>query len=58
MSHRQFKAIIIRIFTGLEKRVEDMNETLNTKIRTNIAKIKDTTSEMRNTIDGMNSRME
>ena len=29
------KAVIIRILTGLEKRVEDMSETLNTEIRSN-----------------------
>lgn len=43
MSDRQFKAI--RIFTELEKRVEDMTETLNTQIRNNIAVIKSTTNQ-------------
>ena len=41
MLDREFKAMTIRILTGLEKRVEDMSETLNTKIRNNIAEIKD-----------------
>ena len=40
MSDREFKAVIIRILTGLEKRVEDMSDTLNTEIRNNIAEIK------------------
>ena len=31
----EFKLMIIRILTGLEKRVEDMSETLNTEIRNN-----------------------
>lgn len=31
MSDRKFKLLIIRILIGLEKRVEDMNETLNTE---------------------------
>ena len=31
--------MIIRIFAGLEKRVEDMKETLNTEIRNNIAEM-------------------
>ena len=35
-----FKALIIRILTGLEKRVEDMSETLNTEIKSNIAEMK------------------
>ena len=33
MSDREFKVIIIRILTGLEKRVEDMSETLNTETK-------------------------
>ena len=28
---RKFKAMIIRILTGLEERVEDMSDTLNTE---------------------------
>lgn len=28
-----FKAVIVSIFTGCGKRVEDMNKTLNTEIR-------------------------
>ena len=48
----------IRILTGLQKRVEDMNKTLNTTIRNNIVEIKGTINERRNTLDGMTSRME
>ena len=29
--------MIIRVLTGLQKRLEDMNEALNTEIRKNIA---------------------
>ena len=36
MPGRELKAMIIRTLTGLEKRVEDMSETLNTEIRNNI----------------------
>ena len=57
MPDREFKPKI-RILTGLEKRVEDMSETHNTEIRNNKAEIKDTINEMRDTPDGMNSRME
>ena len=42
----------------LEKRVEDMHETLNTKIMNNIIEIKGLISKMRNTLDGMNCRLE
>ena len=33
MPDSKFKAIIIRILTGLEKRVDNMSEILNTEIR-------------------------
>ena len=53
-----FKATIIRMLTGLEKRVEDVTETLNTKIRNNIGEIKGSINKMRNMLDGMNSKRE
>lgn len=49
--------MIIRILTELEKRVVDMCETINTQIRNNMVEIKDTVNGMRNTPNGMNSRM-
>lgn len=55
---RQFKEMIISMSTGFEKRVEDTSERLNRKIRNNMAEIKGTINERRNTLDGMNSRME
>jgi len=36
MPDGEFKVMIIRMLTGLEKRVEDMSETLNTEIRNKI----------------------
>ena len=36
---REFKVVIITIFTGLEERVKDMNETLNTQVRYNKAEV-------------------
>ena len=33
MTDREFKVMIINILTGLEKRVEDISETLNTEIK-------------------------
>jgi len=40
MPGRKFKASLIRMLTGLEKRVEDLSETLSTEIRNTIAEIK------------------
>ena len=54
----EFKAMIIRILTGLEKRVEEISETLNTKIRNDILEIKGPVNEMRNMLDGMDNRLE
>ena len=58
ITNRKFKAMIIRILTGFEKKVEDMSETLKTKIRNNKAEIKGLINEIRNMVDGMSSRME
>ena len=38
MPDGNFTEIITRFITGLEKRVEDINETLNTEIKSNIEK--------------------
>lgn len=48
MPDREFKTMIINILTGLEKTVRDLNNTLNTEIKNNRAKIKG--SYMRNTL--------
>ena len=58
MPDRKFKAMIIRMHTGLEKIMEDINEIFNTEIRNSIAEIKGLINEMRNMLDEMNSRME
>ena len=59
MPDREFKTIIIRILTGLEKRVEEMTGTYNTEIRSYITKIKGTTNKVRNMlISRMNTKME
>lgn len=49
---------IIKILTGLEKRVENISETVSTQIRNNIAETKDLVNAMRNTPAGMNIRLE
>lgn len=58
MHDKEFKVMITKILTGLEKRVEEMSETLNTKIRTNTAEIKGSINEIRYTLDKINSSLE
>ena len=50
--------IIIRILTRLEKRVEDVSKTFNTEIMNHIVEIKGSINKRRNTLDGMNSKLE
>ena len=57
MPAREFKIMIIRIRTGLEKRLKDMSETLNTERRIT-EEIKSIINDMRNTLGRMNSRLE
>ena len=57
-SDREIKTMTTRILIRLEKRVEDINEALTTKIRNNISEVKGSLNEMRNIPDGMNSRLE
>ena len=58
MPDRQFKAMIIRILTGLEKSMEDMSETLNTEIKNNITETKSSTNKMKNMLHVLNSMKE
>ena len=54
----EFKTRIITILIGLEERGEDISKTINIEKSNNIAEIKGSINEMRNTLDGMNSNME
>ena len=61
ISDRKIKATIIRIFTGLEKRIEDIRETLTTKIKRlkkKQSEMKNAINEIGNRVDVMNSRWE
>lgn len=58
MPDGELKVKIIRILSGLEKRGEDICDAINTDIRNNIAEIKGSINEMRNSLDGMSSRLE
>ena len=58
MFNGEFKTVIIRILTGLEKRVKDISQTIDTEIRNNTAEIKDSVNEMENILDRINNRLE
>ena len=58
MPDGKFKAMIIRILTRLEKRVEGISENSSTEIRNSIGEIKGSINEMRNVFYGVNSRLE
>ena len=61
MPDRELKATIIRIFIGLERRVENIRETLITEIKElkeNPLKMKNTVTEFENSFDAMNTRLE
>ena len=56
MPDREFKVMVIKIFSGLEKRAEDLSETLNKEIE-NIknkdeSKMKNSVPTINNTLDG------
>ena len=50
MPDREFKVMIIKILTGLEKRVEDISETLNKEIKKNKSEMEETKNETKNTL--------
>ena len=59
MSDGEFKAAIIGIPTGLEKRMEDTNEILTTGIRIfKKSEMKSAVNRIGNRLDEMNSRPE
>ena len=52
--------MVIKILTGLEKRMEDPNKTLNKErenIKKNQSEMKNSITEIKNTQDGINSRL-
>ena len=58
MPDSEFKVMITRIFTELEKRLYDMSEILNKEIEDNVSEIKGSIKEMNNMFGGMNPKME
>ena len=56
MPDQEFKVMIIKILTGLEKRVEDLSETFNKEtenIKKNQSEIKNSITEIKNTLEGI-----
>ena len=58
MPDREFKVMIIKIVSRLEKKVENISETLSTQIKKEPIKIKNTISAIKNTLNGTNSRLD
>lgn len=50
ISDKDFKVKFIRIFTRLEKKVEDISEILHTEINKSKSDIKNTINEIKNTL--------
>lgn len=57
MPDKELKTMIIRILTGLQKRIQEMSETLNTDIKKQHRR-EGTINEMRNTLDEIKRRIE
>ena len=54
MPDREVKVMIIKILTGLQKRVEDISETLDKEIKkNNLSEMKNSTDEIKNTTVGI-----
>ena len=58
MPDREFKVTIIKILTGLEKRVEDISKVLNKEIKRNLSEMKNTINEIKTMLGGKNKRLE
>ena len=61
MPEGEFQAAIMKILTGLEKRMEDISETLTIEIKEfkrNHSEMKNAMNEIKNRPDAMNSRLE
>lgn len=54
----EFKVMFIKILNGLERRVENISDTLTTEMKKNQPDIKNIIIEFKNTLDGTNSRLE
>ena len=59
MSDRELKITIIKILSGLEKRVKDFRETLNKEVENkNQSEIKNSTTKIKSILQEKSSRLE
>ena len=58
MPDREFKVMIIKTVSRLEKIVESISEILNNELKKNQSYIKDTISEIKNILHKINIRLE
>ena len=58
MPDREFKVMIIKVLSRLQRKVEDITEILDKEIKMSVSKIKNSINEMKNTIDGINRRLQ
>ena len=59
LQDKEFKIMVIKILTEFRRRIEDHCETFNEeikKIKKNQSEIKNTMTEMKNPLEGINSR--
>lgn len=57
MASRKLKVMFIKITNGLEKRMKNISEALNKKTKKNQSEVKKTINEIKNPLDGINSRL-
>ena len=61
MPDTEFKIIVSKILTGLEKRLEDLSEVFHEEIgniKRNQSDMKNSITEIKNTLGGINGRLE
>lgn len=60
MSNKEFKVMVTKILTGLEKRVENISEmsTERENSKKNQSKMKNSIITIKNTLEGINNRLE
>ena len=58
MPERGFKVMTIKILTRFQKKVDNISETLDKKIKNNISEINNSINEIKNTIYRINSSLQ
>ena len=57
MPDKEFKVMIIKMLTGLEKELKNISETLNREIKKSKSEMNNRRNEIKNTLDGINSSL-